>query len=94
MRKIGFTNKMNVYILSLLTTYVFMSFVLAWFSIKTQYMGALACWTACTSPLGVVLGLVVNTSVKKSQAENTGSDGDGIRYRQLINGGAGEESTI
>lgn len=87
MPKIGFTNKMNVFILSLLTTYIFMSFVLAWFSIREQYMGALACWTACTSPLGVVLGLVINTSVKKSQAENTGANGEGIRYHQISSEG-------
>lgn len=84
MGKLGFTNKMAVFILGLLTVSLLLSFVLAVLSIQHQYMGVLACWTACFTPLGVGLDIVLNSTVKKSTAENTSKDGDGIRYRQLI----------
>lgn len=83
----GFTNKMAVYILGLLSVALILSFVLAVMSIREQYMGVLACWTACLTPLGVGLDIVLNSTVKKSTAENTSGDGDGIRYRQIVNGG-------
>ena len=85
MKKLGFTNAMAVYILGLLTLALVLSFILALKSIETEYMGVLACWTACFTPLGVGLDIVLNSSVKKSQAENTGADGEGIRYHQIAN---------
>lgn len=78
---------MAVYILALLSVSIVLSFILAIASIKSQYMGALACWTVCFSPLGVGLDIVLNSTVKKSTAENTSADGDGIRYRQIIKEG-------
>lgn len=87
MVKMGFTNKMAVYILGLLSVALMLSFVLAVMSIREQYMGVLACWTACLTPLGVGLDIVLNSTVKKSTAENTSAEGDGIRYRQIVNGG-------
>lgn len=76
---------MAAYILILLTVCIFLSFVLAVYSIKEQYMGALACWTVCFTPLGVGMDLVLAATVNKSKAENTGADGDGVRYRQILN---------
>lgn len=85
---------MAVFILALLTVCLGLSFVLAVMSIKAQYMGVLACWTACLTPLGVGLDIVLNSTVKKSTAENTSGDGDGIRYRQLVNDIATKGETI
>ena len=78
---------MAVYILGLLTMALILSFYLAVKSIETEYMGVLACWTACFTPLGLGLDIVLNSAVKKSQAENTGADGEGIVYAKLFNGG-------
>ena len=75
---------MAVFILGLLTVTLMLSFVLAVMSIRAQYMGVLACWTACLTPLGVGLDIVLNSTVKKSTAENTSKDGDGIAYRMLV----------
>lgn len=81
MRKpISFTNKLSVFIIGLLTAYILMSFILSIYSIRNQYMGALACWTVCTTPLGAGLSIVLNSAVRKSQAENTGPNGEGIKY--------------
>lgn len=85
---------MAVYILGLLTVALVASFVLAVMSIKAQYMGVLACWTACLTPLGVGLDIVLNSTVKKSTAENTSSEGDGVKYRQAIQNLANGGSTI
>ena len=91
MQKRGHTNTMAIYILMLLTVCIFLSFLLAVLSIKYQYMGALACWTVCFSPIGSVLGIVLNSTVNKSKAENLGPQGEGIRYSQII---GGSEPTI
>ena len=77
---------MALYILGLLTVCIFLSFILAVLSIKFQYMGALACWTVCFSPIGSVLGIVLNSTVNKSKAENLGPNGEGIRYTQITEG--------
>ncbi len=84
-RPLGFTNKMAVFILAVLASAVILSFILAVLSIKYEYMGALACWTACLTPIGIGLDIVLNSVVKKNHAENTGESGEGIRYRQLVN---------
>lgn len=60
-----------------------LSFSLAWESIKQQYIGSLACWTVVFTPLGMGIDIVLNSIVKKNQAENTGADGEGIRYKQI-----------
>lgn len=84
MKRIGFTNTMAVYILVLLTVCIFMSYDLGVKSVEAEYMGVLACWTACFTPLGLGLDIVLNSVVKKSQAENTAHNGDGIVYRSTI----------
>ena len=60
-----------------------LSFYLAVESIRTQYLGSLACWTVVFTPLGMGIDIVLNSIVKKNMQENTGGDGEGIRYKQL-----------
>ena len=77
---IGFTNSMAVYILFLLTIGLLMGFILAWKSINTQYMGALACFTVCFTPIGTACSIVLGKVVQKNKSENMGSDGTGITF--------------
>lgn len=67
-----------------------MGFLLALYSIRAQYTGALACFTIVFTPIGVGIDIVLRAIVKKSEAENTGADGEGIRYALLKK----EEPTI
>lgn len=60
-----------------------MGFLLAVYSIRAQYMGALACFTVVFTPIGVGIDIVLQAIVKKSQAENTSKDGEGIRYTMI-----------
>ena len=55
-------------------------FILAVLSIKYQYTGALACWTVVFTPIGTAISIVLVRIVDKSRAENTGADGEGIKY--------------
>lgn len=77
---IGFTNSMAVYILALLTIGLLMGFILAWRSIDMQYMGALACFTVCFTPIGTACSIVLAKVVDKNKSENMGSDGMGITF--------------
>lgn len=86
--KIGFTNKMAIWLCALLFIGILLSFLLAIYSIKNNYMGALACWTVCFTPLSAGIDIVLHAVVKKSQAENTSASGDGIKYRQAVGGEA------
>ena len=79
-KHIGFTNKMAVYILLLITIGLGMGFVLAWRSIDMQYMGALACFTVVMTPLNTVCSIVLGKIVDKNKSENTGADGMGITF--------------
>ena len=45
-----------------------------------QYTGALACWTVVFTPIGTAISIVLVRIVDKSRAENTGPDGEGIKY--------------
>lgn len=80
MKSIGFTNRLAVYLLLFLLLTLGGSFILAALSIRYQYMGALACWTVAVTPLDTALGIVLNRIVKKSDNENSGADGEGIKY--------------
>lgn len=77
---IGFTNGFAVYLALLLTAGLAGGFFLAWKSIQYQYMGALACFTVVFTPIGTAIGVVLNSIVKKSDHENTGADGEGIKF--------------
>lgn len=76
----GFTNCLAVCIVLLLVAGLAGGFLLAWRSITYNYMGALACWSVCFTPIGTVAGIVLNSIVRKSETENSGADGEGIKY--------------
>ena len=78
--KIGFTNRLAVYLVLLLTAGLAGGFVLAVLSIKYQYTGALMCWTVVFTPIGTAVSIVLARIVDKSRDENTGADGEGIKY--------------
>ena len=77
---IGFTNLFALLLILLLLLGLAGGFILAWRSIEYQYMGALACFTVVFTPIGTAIGIVLNSIVRKSEAENTGADGEGIKY--------------
>lgn len=77
MRGLPFTNKLALYVLFLVSLNLGGGFVLAILSIKYQYMGALACWTIVSTPVGTCATLVLGKIVNKSKAENTRG---GIKY--------------
>lgn len=79
-RKTGFTNKLAVYLVLLLTFSLILGFYLALESIKAQYTGALLCWSCVIAPLDACLGIVIARIVEKSRAENLGPNGEGIAY--------------
>lgn len=77
---IGFTNKLALYLMLFLAAGLAGGFILAWRSISFQYMGALACFTVVFAPVGTAIGIVLNSIVHKSDHENTGSNGEGIKF--------------
>lgn len=79
-KPIGFTNLLALLIMAFLAFGLFGGFYLAVLSIKYQYMGALACYTAVFAPIGTAAGIVLNSIVHKSDHENTGADGEGIKF--------------
>lgn len=78
--KLGFTNRLALYIILFLAVGLAGGFVLAWRSITYGYTGALACWSVCFTPIGTAASVVLSKIVHKSEAENTGADGEGIKY--------------
>lgn len=80
LKKLGFTNRLALYILLFLLLGLAGGFFLAIMSIKYQYMGALACWTVVFTPIGTVASIVIGKVVDKSRDENTSASGDGIKY--------------
>ena len=79
-QSIGFTNKLALYLMLFLAAGLAGGFILAWKSIEFQYMGALACYTAVFAPIGTAIGIVLNSVVRKSEHENTGANGVGIKF--------------
>lgn len=77
---LGYTNCLGVLLVLLLLLGLVGGFVLAVLSIKYQYTGALACWTVVFTPIGTAISIVLVRIVDKSRAENTGADGEGIKY--------------
>lgn len=78
--RLGFTNRLAVYILLFLAAGLMGGFYLALKSIATGYTGALMCWTVVFTPIGTACSIVLSKIVNKSTAENTGADGEGIKY--------------
>lgn len=79
-KRIGFTNKMAIYIIGLLTAGMSGGFILAVMSITYNYMGALACYTVGFTPMATALSLVLGRVVKKNEMENTSAEGEGVQY--------------
>lgn len=80
MKRLGFTNRLAVYIMIFLAAGLAGGFYLAMQSIKTAYTGALMCWTVVFTPIGTACSIVLSRIVEKSRAENTSASGDGIKY--------------
>lgn len=78
--RIGFTNRLALYLVALLFLGMAGGFVLAALSIRYQYTGALACYTVVFTPVGTALSVVLARVVEKNRKENTGADGEGITY--------------
>ena len=79
-KRIGFTNCLAIYIMLLLAIGLAGGFYLAVRSITYDYAGALMCWTVVFTPIGTACSIVLSRIVDKSRAENTGADGEGIKY--------------
>lgn len=79
-RKLGFTNKLAVRLVNLLSGGLLGGFILAVLSIKYNYVGSLLCYTCVFTPIGTALSLVLAKVVDKNKAENTSANGDGIVY--------------
>ena len=80
LRGLGFTNRLALYLVFLLFVGLAGGFILAVLSIRYQYTGALMCWTVVFTPIGTAVSIVLARIVDKSRAENTGADGEGIKY--------------
>ena len=74
------TNRLALYLVLLITIGLFMGFLLAVYSIRKNYVGALACFTIVFTPIGTAVSIVLNSIVQKSRAENTGGDGTGVKF--------------
>ena len=81
LKKIGFSNRLAVYILFFLLLGLIGGFELAVYSIKLNYLGALACWTVVFTPIGTATSIVLSKIVDKSKAENTVG---GVKYEQCL----------
>lgn len=77
---IGFTNSLAIYILILLAIGLLGGFYLALRSIEFGYTGQLLCWTVVFTPIGTACSIVLGCIVKKSEKENLGADGEGVKY--------------
>ena len=82
--KIGFTNKLAVCIVVMLAAGLAGGFFLAVLSIKFAYTGALACYTVGFTPIGTACSIVLARVVDKSRDENTGPNGEGIKYAAAV----------
>lgn len=79
-KKIGFTDKLSLYILCTIFITILMGFFLALKSIEYNYVGSLICFTAAIAPLDSALAFVLSRVVDKNKAENTAGNGDGIKF--------------
>ena len=79
-QSIGFTNRLALCLMLFLAVGLAGGFYLALKSIQYQYMGALACYTVVFTPMGAMANIVLNSIVHKSDHENTGADGEGIKF--------------
>lgn len=78
--RLGFSNRLALYVLLFLAAGLAGGFILAALSIKYQYTGALMCWTVVFTPIGTAVSIIPHFVVHKSTVENSGADGEGIKY--------------
>lgn len=78
--KLGFTNRLALYIILFLAVGLTGGFYLSVRSIDAQYTGSLLCWTVVFTPLGTVAAAVLGKVVDKNRDENTSADGMGIAF--------------
>ncbi len=76
----GFTNRLAIYIMLFLAIGLIGGFFLAYRSIEFGYTGQLLCWTVVFTPIGTACSIVLNSIVRKSEKENLGADGEGVKY--------------
>lgn len=81
--KIGFSNRLSLYILFFLFIGLVGGFYLAIKSIQSGYLGSLLCWTVVFTPIGTMASVAVGKVVDKSKAENTVG---GIKYELAVGG--------
>ncbi len=79
-KRMGNTDRLAWALVALLAAGLAGGFVLAVMSIRHQYTGALVCWTAAFAPIGTAVSVVLCRVVDKSRAENTGPNGEGVKY--------------
>ena len=78
--RLGFTNRLAIYIMLFLAIGLAGGFYLALKSITTGYTGALMCWTVVFTPIGTACRIVLSKIVHKSEVENSSAQGEGIKY--------------
>ena len=81
-RDLGFTNRLALYILFLLTAGLGGGFYLAVTCIHQGFTSSLACWTVVFTPMSTALSVVLSKVVDKNKAENCGADGEGVKYAE------------
>lgn len=91
-RRMGNTDLLAFMLVFLLAAGLAGGFVLAVLSIRHQYSGPLACWTVVFTPIGTALSGVLFRVVEKNRAENTGADGEGVKYATAVATGFREDT--
>ena len=76
----GNTDRLGYILVFILALGLAGGFALAVLRIRYQYTGALACWTVVFTPIGTALSIVLSRIVEKNRAENTGANGEGVKY--------------
>lgn len=89
----GTTDRLGYILVFILALGLAGGFFLAVLSIRCQYTGALACWTVVFTPIGTALSVVLSRIVEKNRAENTGADGEGVKYAAAQAAGFFQDST-
>lgn len=91
--RMGNTDRLGFLLVFILALGLAGGFVLAVLSIRHQYTGALACWTVVFTPIGTALSIVLSRIVEKNRAENTGADGEGVKYAAAVASGFAEDGS-
>jgi len=91
LNKLGFTNRLAIYILLFLAAGLAGGFYLAIKSISCGYTGALMCWTVVFTPIGTATSIAISKVVDKNRAENTSGNGDGITFASAMANGFAQQ---